>query len=97
MLSNNLRTGAVQSETFTTRRLGSAERHQHTRERRFVKKLSHMRPYQERVRRVVDVTTGSHALEGSTRSTFVKAELIPVTKDNVDEFAENWKKWLPKK
>jgi hypothetical protein len=24
-------------------------------------------------------------------------ELIPVTKDNVDEFAENWKKWLPKK
>jgi hypothetical protein len=30
-------------------------------------------------------------------SSFVKGELIPVTKDNVDEFAENWKKWLPKK
>ena len=30
-------------------------------------------------------------------SSFVKGDLIPVTKDNVDEFAENWKKWLPKK
>jgi ribose transport system substrate-binding protein len=30
-------------------------------------------------------------------STFVKAELVPVTKDNVDAYAENWKKWLPKK
>lgn len=30
-------------------------------------------------------------------STFVKGELIPITKDNVDAFAENWKKWLPKK
>jgi ribose transport system substrate-binding protein len=30
-------------------------------------------------------------------STFVKGELIPVTKDNVDAYAENWKKWLPKK
>ncbi|MBV8223977.1 MAG: substrate-binding domain-containing protein, partial [Verrucomicrobia bacterium] len=30
-------------------------------------------------------------------STFVKGQLIPVTKDNVDEYAENWKKWLPKK
>ena len=30
-------------------------------------------------------------------STFVKGELIPVTKENVDEYAENWKKWLPKK
>jgi ribose transport system substrate-binding protein len=30
-------------------------------------------------------------------STFVKGQLIPVTKDNVDQYAENWKKWLPKK
>jgi ribose transport system substrate-binding protein len=28
---------------------------------------------------------------------FVKGQLIPVTKDNVDEFAKNWEKWLPKK
>src|SRR5581483_2076202 len=25
------------------------------------------------------------------------SELIPVTKDNVDEFAKNWEKWLPNK
>jgi ribose transport system substrate-binding protein len=30
-------------------------------------------------------------------SSFVKGELIPVTKENVDSYAENWKKWLPKK
>jgi ribose transport system substrate-binding protein len=30
-------------------------------------------------------------------SSFVKGELIPVTKANVDEFAKNWEKWLPKK
>ena len=30
-------------------------------------------------------------------ATFVKGELIPITKDNVDEFAKNWEKWLPKK
>jgi ribose transport system substrate-binding protein len=30
-------------------------------------------------------------------STFVKGELIPITKDNVDAYGENWKKWLPKK
>jgi ribose transport system substrate-binding protein len=28
---------------------------------------------------------------------FVKGKLIPVTKENVDEFAKNWEKWLPKK
>jgi ribose transport system substrate-binding protein len=28
---------------------------------------------------------------------FVKGKLIPVTKDNVDEFGRNWEKWLPKK
>ena len=28
---------------------------------------------------------------------FVKGQLIPVTKENVDEFAKNWEKWLPKK
>jgi ribose transport system substrate-binding protein len=33
----------------------------------------------------------------SPPSVFVKGELIPITKDNVDAFAENWKKWLPKK
>ena len=27
---------------------------------------------------------------------FVKGQLIPVTKDNVDEFAKNWEKWLKK-
>jgi ribose transport system substrate-binding protein len=30
-------------------------------------------------------------------SSFVKGELVPITKDNVDEFAKNWEKWLPKK
>jgi hypothetical protein len=30
-------------------------------------------------------------------STFVKGELTPVTKDNVDEYGKNWEKWLPKK
>jgi ribose transport system substrate-binding protein len=30
-------------------------------------------------------------------STFVKGELTPITKDNVDAYGENWKKWLPKK
>jgi ribose transport system substrate-binding protein len=29
-------------------------------------------------------------------STFVKGELIPVTKDNADQYGENWKKWLKK-
>jgi ribose transport system substrate-binding protein len=29
-------------------------------------------------------------------STFVKGELVPVTKSNVDEYAKNWEKWLPK-
>jgi hypothetical protein len=29
-------------------------------------------------------------------SSFVKGELIPVTKDNVEEFAKNWEKWLRK-
>src|ERR1700716_2947545 len=29
-------------------------------------------------------------------SSFVKADLIPGTKANVDEFAKNWEKWLPK-
>jgi len=24
------------------------------------------------------------------------SELVRVTKDNVDEFAKNWEKWLPK-
>jgi ribose transport system substrate-binding protein len=27
----------------------------------------------------------------------VISDLVPVTKDNVDEFAKNWDKWLPKK
>jgi ribose transport system substrate-binding protein len=30
-------------------------------------------------------------------ATFVKGDLIPVTKDNVEEFGKNWEKWLPKK
>ena len=30
-------------------------------------------------------------------SSFVKGELIPITKTNVEEFAKNWEKWLPKK
>ena len=30
-------------------------------------------------------------------SSFVKGDLIPITKDNVEEFAKNWDKWLPKK
>jgi ribose transport system substrate-binding protein len=30
-------------------------------------------------------------------SSFVKGDLIPVTKENVEEFGKNWEKWLPKK
>jgi ribose transport system substrate-binding protein len=30
-------------------------------------------------------------------SSFVKGELNPITKTNVEEFAKNWEKWLPKK
>jgi ribose transport system substrate-binding protein len=45
----------------------------------------------------VDMLYDKVANNKNPPSTFVKGELIPVTKDNVDEFAENWKKWLPKK
>jgi ribose transport system substrate-binding protein len=33
----------------------------------------------------------------SPASSFVPSPLIPVTKDNVAEYAKNWDKWLPKK
>ncbi|MBV8376787.1 MAG: substrate-binding domain-containing protein [Verrucomicrobia bacterium] len=45
----------------------------------------------------VDMLYDKVAENKNPPSTFVKGELIPVTKENVDEYAENWKKWLPKK
>ena len=45
----------------------------------------------------VDMLYDKVAEDKNTPSTFVKGELIPITKDNVDEFAKNWEKWLPKK
>ena len=45
----------------------------------------------------VDMLYDKVAENKNPPSTFVKGELIPVTKDNVEEYAENWKKWLPKK
>ena len=45
----------------------------------------------------VDMLYDKVAENKNPPSSFVKGDLIPVTKDNVDAFAENWKKWLPKK
>ena len=45
----------------------------------------------------VDMLYDKVAEDKNPPSTFVKGELIPITKDNVDEFAKNWEKWLPKK
>jgi ribose transport system substrate-binding protein len=45
----------------------------------------------------VDMLYAKAAHNKNPESSFVKADLIPVTKDNVDEFAKNWDKWLPKK
>ncbi|MBV8969785.1 MAG: substrate-binding domain-containing protein [Verrucomicrobia bacterium] len=45
----------------------------------------------------VDMLYDKVAENKNPPSTFVKGELIPVTKDNVDEYAKNWDKWLPKK
>jgi ribose transport system substrate-binding protein len=45
----------------------------------------------------VDMLYDKVAENKNPPSTFVKGELIPITKDNVDEFAKNWEKWLPKK
>jgi ribose transport system substrate-binding protein len=45
----------------------------------------------------VDMLYDKVAENKNPPSTFVKGELVPITKDNVDEFAKNWEKWLPKK
>ena len=45
----------------------------------------------------VDMLYDKVAENKNPPSTLVKGELIPITKDNVDEFAKNWEKWLPKK
>jgi len=45
----------------------------------------------------VDLLYAKAAENKNPPASFVKADLIPVTKDNVDEFAKNWDKWLPKK
>jgi ribose transport system substrate-binding protein len=37
-----------------------------------------------------------YVANGTKPANFVKADLIPVTKENVDEFAKNWDKWLGK-
>jgi ribose transport system substrate-binding protein len=44
----------------------------------------------------VDMLYNKVALHKDPPSTFVKGQLIPVTKANVEEFAKNWDKWLPK-
>jgi ribose transport system substrate-binding protein len=38
----------------------------------------------------------NYVANGTKPPNFVKADLIPVTKENVDEFAKNWDKWLGK-
>jgi len=45
----------------------------------------------------VDMLYDKVADDKNPPSSFVKGELVPITKDNVDEFAKNWEKWLPKK
>jgi ribose transport system substrate-binding protein len=45
----------------------------------------------------VDMLYDKAADHKNPPSSFVKGDLIPITKDNVDEFAKNWEKWLPKK
>jgi len=45
----------------------------------------------------VDMLYDKVAENKNPASTFVKGELIPITKNNVDEFEKNWEKWLPKK
>src|SRR5215469_11685025 len=45
----------------------------------------------------VDMLYDKVAENKNPPSTFVKGELIPITKDNVDEYGKNWEKWLPKK
>lgn len=45
----------------------------------------------------VDMLYDKVANNKNPPSTFVKGELTPVTKDNVDEYGKNWEKWLPKK
>jgi ribose transport system substrate-binding protein len=44
----------------------------------------------------VDVLYDAVANNKKPASTFLKAALIPVTKENVDEFGKNWDKWLGK-
>ena len=44
----------------------------------------------------VDVLYDAVANNKKPASTFLKADLIPVTKDNVDAFGKNWDKWLGK-
>jgi ribose transport system substrate-binding protein len=44
----------------------------------------------------VDVLYDACANNKKPASTFLKAALIPVTKENVDEFGKNWDKWLGK-
>ena len=45
----------------------------------------------------VDMLYAKAAEHKDPPSSFVKADLMPITKGNVDEFAKNWDKWLPKK
>jgi ribose transport system substrate-binding protein len=44
----------------------------------------------------IDVLYDAVANNKKPASTFLKADLIPVTKDNVDAFGKNWDKWLGK-
>lgn len=45
----------------------------------------------------VDLLYAKVAENKNPPSSFIKGQLIPITKENVDEFAKNWDKWLPKK
>ena len=44
----------------------------------------------------IDVLYDAVANNKQPATSFIKADLIPVTKDNVDAFAKNWDKWLGK-
>ena len=43
----------------------------------------------------VDMLYDKVVVNKNPPSSFVKGELIPVTKDNVEEYAKYWEKWLP--
>ena len=47
--------------------------------------------------RAVELVINKVYREKDPRNVIENSPLTPVTKENVDEFAKNWEKWLPKK